>query len=685
MNQYFQHETKLQPGTKARAEDVNQRFDGCVLGFDKLPAPHPSLPGFADPVAVGTPTNTIHAVSAGQAMGGGLDYAIDTGVANAFVVNLAIAPTSYRDGLKISFKAANANTGAATINVNGLGVKSLVRSNGQALVAGDIAAGQVVSVIYNGNQFFGIAAFQGQFNEIIYLTQNSANAAAVSATTATTQAGIATTKASEASASATTATNQAVVATAQAGIATTKAGEASTSATNAANSENSASTYAGTATTQAGIATTKAGEAATSATNAAGSASTASTQAGIATTKAGEASTSATNAAGSATTASTQAGIATTKAAEAAASATAAQEAAESISGGLEWGVHTTNQVSVAWKGFLMDTSAGVRTVTPNPTPVAGESFGVADLKDTFRLNKCVVAFTGVKLHGVVQTEDMTLDVKGQVVTFSWVSAEVGWRITDLVPSGALAIVGPGMIPMIGLLPRMSITGFVTRTTGDNQITIGKGQCLDTTLQHHMAITGDTVLNLGTTPNRTWHLFVVHVIATDTYTVKAYYDGFLAPASDATIDWYCPIDFAQNGGDGKLWQFYSADGVHINLKASQCAVTSKVAPPAGCSTPVSLAGYIPDVSMVSEVLMGGQAASNGQFLCVGFDGTNVHHAFAASITELADNERHAWFSAAYGGPQWMPTNNGVIYWGDGTYSNASGTADLRLHAFKLRR
>ena len=99
------------------------------------------------------------------------------------------------------------------------------------------------------------------------------------AATATTQAGIATTKAGEASTSASTATTQA-------GTATTKAGEASTSAGIATTKAEEASTSAATATTQAGIATTKAGEASTSA-------GIATTQAGTATTKAGEAAASA--------------------------------------------------------------------------------------------------------------------------------------------------------------------------------------------------------------------------------------------------------------------------------------------------------------------------------------------------------------------------------------------------------
>lgn len=95
---------------------------------------------------------------------------------------------------------------------------------------------------------------------------------------ATTQAGISTTKASEAAASAAAALASQTTATAQAGIATTKANEASASAAAALASQNSASASATTATTQSGIATT---------------------QAGIATAKAAAAATSATNAAAS--------------------------------------------------------------------------------------------------------------------------------------------------------------------------------------------------------------------------------------------------------------------------------------------------------------------------------------------------------------------------------------------------
>jgi hypothetical protein len=96
----------------------------------------------------------------------------------------------------------------------------------------------------------------------------SATAAATSASTASTQAGLA-------GASSTSATTSANTATSQAGIATTKAGDATTQA-------GIATTKAGDATTQAGIATTKAGEATTQAGIATGKAADATTQASLA-------------------------------------------------------------------------------------------------------------------------------------------------------------------------------------------------------------------------------------------------------------------------------------------------------------------------------------------------------------------------------------------------------------------
>ena len=50
-------------------------------------------------------------------------YAADSGVAaNTYVITLT-GISAYTDGLCVTFKPANSNTGASTLNVNGLGAK----------------------------------------------------------------------------------------------------------------------------------------------------------------------------------------------------------------------------------------------------------------------------------------------------------------------------------------------------------------------------------------------------------------------------------------------------------------------------------------------------------------------------------------------------------------------------------
>jgi hypothetical protein len=63
------------------------------------------------------------------------------------------ALTAYATGNQFSFVVANTNTGAVTINVDGLGAKAITRTGTTALVAGDMVAGQAVEIIYDGTRF----------------------------------------------------------------------------------------------------------------------------------------------------------------------------------------------------------------------------------------------------------------------------------------------------------------------------------------------------------------------------------------------------------------------------------------------------------------------------------------------------------------------------------------------------
>lgn len=88
--------------------------------------------------------------TSGDTLRGSVNYANDTGAANAYVVTLSPALTALVTGNQVTFKVANANTGASTLNVNGLGVRSVLKNGGDPLVAGDLIVGAVVVVRYDG-------------------------------------------------------------------------------------------------------------------------------------------------------------------------------------------------------------------------------------------------------------------------------------------------------------------------------------------------------------------------------------------------------------------------------------------------------------------------------------------------------------------------------------------------------
>jgi hypothetical protein len=61
--------------------------------------------------------------------------------------------TAYAAGQLFYFVAGGANTGAVTLNVDGLGSRAVTRDGSTALAAGDINSGEMVVVIYDGTRF----------------------------------------------------------------------------------------------------------------------------------------------------------------------------------------------------------------------------------------------------------------------------------------------------------------------------------------------------------------------------------------------------------------------------------------------------------------------------------------------------------------------------------------------------
>jgi hypothetical protein len=96
----------------------------------------------------------------------GVPYAADTGIANALIVDVAQPGFALAAGKSIIVKVVASVTGAATIHVfNGaadLGTKNIVRGDGTALNPGDLVAGQVAPLSYDGTQF-QLLTTQAQF------------------------------------------------------------------------------------------------------------------------------------------------------------------------------------------------------------------------------------------------------------------------------------------------------------------------------------------------------------------------------------------------------------------------------------------------------------------------------------------------------------------------------------------
>ena len=149
------------------AADLNAEFDGCIANendlrtdldaevttrgtlrteFDAVETEHDTL------------TTAVQAISRGT-LGAATEidmatlYAADAEASDTYVITLSPVPAALYAGMQVSFMANTANTGAATINVNSLGAKAIVKMGDRALETGDIEADQVVTLMYDGTSF----------------------------------------------------------------------------------------------------------------------------------------------------------------------------------------------------------------------------------------------------------------------------------------------------------------------------------------------------------------------------------------------------------------------------------------------------------------------------------------------------------------------------------------------------
>ena len=158
----------LLPLTKARSVDINSLTGAVATAFAALP-------------------------SDSDLNNGTVNFGVDSGTANTYVVTLPRTPTGYVDGLRVVFTPLNSNTGASTVNVNGLGVKAIRLQDNTATEAGTLVAGIPKTLIYGAalGNFFVEANSVTSAMTAAAAAAASASAAAGSASTASTAAGVA--------------------------------------------------------------------------------------------------------------------------------------------------------------------------------------------------------------------------------------------------------------------------------------------------------------------------------------------------------------------------------------------------------------------------------------------------------------------------------------------------------------
>lgn len=132
----------------------NSDASTTVKGVSKLSTAPLSA---TNPIAVGTNDNRIP-----------IGYAVDSVGTDAYAINPTLALVAYAAGQIFTFQAGTANTGAASLNVSGLGAKTIKKNVSTDLATGDILLNQIVMVEYDGTNMQMIS--KSPYNGIVLTT-----------------------------------------------------------------------------------------------------------------------------------------------------------------------------------------------------------------------------------------------------------------------------------------------------------------------------------------------------------------------------------------------------------------------------------------------------------------------------------------------------------------------------------
>lgn len=147
-------------GIKIRADRMDAELGGFATGLtncitkDGQTTVTANLPmaGYRH-TGVGDATARNHYVTLGQVSDNKNRYCTVGGTADVITLSTVIAFPAYVAGMELSFISSGANTGAVTVNVDGLGAKAITKNGTDALIAGDIPSGAYITIGYDGTRF----------------------------------------------------------------------------------------------------------------------------------------------------------------------------------------------------------------------------------------------------------------------------------------------------------------------------------------------------------------------------------------------------------------------------------------------------------------------------------------------------------------------------------------------------
>ena len=151
----YSWQTDRDNGIKIRADRMDTEDNGFASGLTNCVTRDGQSPATANlPMANFRHTGVSNAAArtdyaaAGQIQDGGLNFAVTSGT-DTYTASLVPAITAYADGADYRIRFANANTITnPTLNINGVGAKTIVARGGLALVAGVIRAGDETVLRY---------------------------------------------------------------------------------------------------------------------------------------------------------------------------------------------------------------------------------------------------------------------------------------------------------------------------------------------------------------------------------------------------------------------------------------------------------------------------------------------------------------------------------------------------------